>query len=299
MASDWDVRADSSKVRLKFFHRNRFALAYNTGGPVGDFYRPRPDFYPVYSPAGYLLTDQHTYRHVHHASIWLGHGRVGHRINNFYHNTPLDGRILTRQIGYQAGEDSLKLGSALDWVNIRGGVDLHETRLIDIVAQDRLYVLDWYTRLQPAEGPIPMLKDNHSLLCFRVADSMDVEDGGAILNANGQRDEEGCMMQHADWIDYSGPVAGHPCGVTLMNHPANLPSAWFVRNYGTVCLSPFNERDVVLEPDRPFEFRARFLLHDGGPDDIDIAGHWSAFIHRAAWENPLESNGVIETTLRL
>ncbi|MBI4551212.1 MAG: PmoA family protein [Candidatus Latescibacteria bacterium] len=283
----WEVRTDSSNVRLKFFYQDRFVLAYNTGGPMGDFFRPRPDFYPVYSPAGCLLTDQHTYRHVHHASIWLGHGRVGHPVNNFYHDTPRDGLITTKRIAHQIDGPSLILGSELDWVNIRGGVDLKELRLVEVIPAPGLYVLDWYTRIAPPERPITMLRDNHSFLCFRVADTIDVEDGGQIINTNGQRNEEECMRQPADWIDYSGTVTGHPCGLTLMNHPANPPSNWFVRNYGTVCLSPFLDRDVVLDPGQPLEFRARFLLHDGGPDDIDIPGHWQAFTHRPEWQNPL------------
>lgn len=283
----WEVRTDSSGVRLKCFYNDRFALAYNTGGPMGDFYRPRPDFYPVYSPAGYLLTDQHTYRHVHHASIWLGHGRVGHRVNNFYHDTPKDGAIVTKRIEHRIDGDTLVLGSELEWVNIRNGVDLVETRLVEIVPHDGLYTLDWYTRIHPLERPVVMLEDNHSFLCFRVADTIDVEDGGRIVNANGQCNEEECMRQPADWIDYSGTVAGHPCGITMMNHPLNPPSNWFVRNYGTVCLSPFLDRDVTLEPDVPMEFRARFLLHDGGLEDTDVAGYWTAFTRRKPWENPL------------
>lgn len=289
MADGWDVRTDSSKVRLKLFNDNRFVMAYNIGGPIGDFNRPRPDFYPVYSPAGYLLTDQHTYRHVHHASIWLGHGRVGHPVNNFYHDTPNDGRINTVTITHEIDGPSLLLGSELDWINIRGGLDLQELRLIEITIQNDFYVLDWYTRLAPPKHPVTMLEDKHSFLCFRVADAIDVEDGGSIINSNGQRNEEECMEQPADWIDYSGQITGHSCGVTLMNHPSNLPSGWFTRNYGTICLSPFLNRDVVIEPDTPLEFRARFLLHDGGPDDIDINGQWHAFKQRSTWKNPLTS----------
>lgn len=298
MSSIWDVRTDSSQVRLKLFCDDRFALAYNTGGPTGDFYRPRPDFYPVYSPMGYLLTDQSTYRHAHHASIWLGHGRVGHRVNNFYHNTPHDGRIITRRIAVETHEKSVRLGSELEWVNIRSGVDLQEIRLVEITRGDNCYIMDWLTRLKPPERHITMLQDNHSLLCFRVADTMDVEDGGQIVNSNGQINEEACMGQAADWIDYSGLVGAHRCGITLMNHPTNVPSGWFVRNYGTICLSPFLTIDRTLNPDVWFDFRARFVLHDGSLQDVPISPIWEAFTRRSEWPNPLESGGTLVTDLR-
>ena len=298
MSSVWEVRTDPSLVRLKLFCAGRLALAYNTGGPVGDFYRPRPDFYPVYSPLGYLLTDQSTYRHAHHASIWLGHGRVGHRVNNFYHNTPNDGRIITRRIAYGTCGNSVRLGSELEWVNIRNGVDLQEVRLVEITLEDGCYTLDWFTRLKSPERSITMLQDNHSLLCFRVADTMDVEDGGKIRNSNGQINEEACMGQVADWIDYSGLVGNHQCGITLMNHPSNVASGWFVRNYGTICLSPFLTNDRTLEPDVWFDFRARFVLHDGDLQDVSIPTLWEAFTKRTEWPNPLESDGTVVTELR-
>jgi hypothetical protein len=298
MTETWEARSDSSKTRVKIYRNNRFVLAYNTGGPIGDFYRPRPDFYPVYSPEGYLLTDQHTYRHIHHASLWLGHGRVGHRVNNFFHNTPHDGRIITRKIAWSSGEDAFRMGSELEWVNVKGGVDLKELRLFELSTEGRTHILDWHTRLVPADQPVVMLRDNHSFICFRVADTMDVEDGGHILNADGQVNEEGCMMRPTAWIDYSGPVAGHSCGITLMNHPDNAPSNWFVRNYGTVCLSPFNEADVPLSPDTPFEYRVRFLLHDDGPEDMDIDNLYRAFVQRAVQDNPLETGGATDPELR-
>ena len=78
------------------------------------------------------------------------------------------------------------------------------------------------------------------------------------------------MGESADWLDYSGMVVDKPVGVTLIPHPANPPSSFFVRNYGTI-LSNFaysgpytlKEGDTLLQ-------RFRILVHEGTADDVDI-----------------------------
>ena len=48
--------------------------------------------------------------------------------------------------------------------------------------------------------------------------------------------------QVADWGDYSGPLGEHALGITVMNHPANLP---------------------IL-------FRYRVVVHDGDRSAVDL-----------------------------
>jgi len=106
---------------------------------------------------------------------------------------------------------------------------------------------------------------------------MDAEDGGMIINSNGQIGEEQTMRQVADWVDYSGMVAGQKVGITLMKHPSNPPSAFFTRSYGT-CLCNFTLLNSYELPEgESVKQRFRILIHEGGHEDIDIAGYFNQF----------------------
>ena len=85
------------------------------------------------------------------------------------------------------------------------------------------------------------------------------------------------MRQPADWVDYSGVVAGRRVGITLMHHPSNPPSPYFVRNYGTVVRSFAINGPFVLKDGEALQQRFRTLVHSDGPDDVDIAGYHSDF----------------------
>lgn len=113
---------------------------------------------------------------------------------------------------------------------------------------------------------------------MRVADTMDVEDGGTILNANGQRNEEEAMRQVADWTDYSGVVASKKVGITLMNHPSNPPSAFFTRNYGTF-LTNFTLPDKYELPrGERLTQRFRILIHEGDATEANIGDGYRQFV---------------------
>ena len=85
------------------------------------------------------------------------------------------------------------------------------------------------------------------------------------------------MGQEANWVDYSGTVAGATVGVTLINHPANPPSPFFFRNYGTMmsCFTLNNAYEVKYG--ETLVMRFRLLVHEGGAQDVDISGYHQEF----------------------
>ena len=120
-------------------------------------------------------------------------------------------------------------------------------------------------------------QEKHAFLGVRVADTIDVEDGGKALNSNGQENEAEAMGQLADWVDYSGDVAGRRVGVTLMRHPDNPRSPYFVRDYGSMLCDFTLDGPFVLKQDETLLQRFRLLVHSGGPDEVDIAGYYASF----------------------
>ena len=90
------------------------------------------------------------------------------------------------------------------WVTKTGVRLLDEERNFTVILDEAVHIIDLTSTLIASQTDLTFAQDNHAFLGVRVADTMDVEDGGTILNANGQRNEEEAMRQSADWTDYSG-----------------------------------------------------------------------------------------------
>jgi len=278
-----DVRLVEEELRFKFYYKGQFCLAYNKGClRWGDFYLSRPNFFPVYSPSGRPVTTNCAYRYNHHRSIFIGHGKVN-GVNFFHDNNPT--RPNLGDIAFEGAEaettgTAVSLRTRNGWATKAGERVLTERREIAWTPGDQAHVLDVSSALTPCAGDVTFEKETHAYFGIRVADTIDVEDGGRVVNSNGQENEEGAMNQLADWVDYSGVVAGGPVGVTLMSHPSNPPSPYFVRNYGTF-LSNFTLRGpYVLKAGETLTQRFRVLIHEGRAEDVDIAGYYEEFARR-------------------
>jgi hypothetical protein len=81
------------------------------------------------------------------------------------------------------------------------------------------------------------------------------------------------MGKAADWIDYSG----HGVGITLMNHPANPPTPFFARDYGTVLSNLTLHEPVEIAAGDTLRQRWRGLAHDGADPDAEYRA-WAAGI---------------------
>jgi len=268
------------ELRFKFYHKGQFSLAYNKGSLTwGDFYLSRPNFFPVYSPSGRQVTTTCAYRYNHHKSVFLGHGKVN-GINFFHDNNPT--RTDLGDVAFEGAEiveadAAVTLRTKNGWITKAGKRMLSEARDITWTPGDEVHVLDVFSTLTSDVGDVTFEKDSHSFLGIRVADSMDVEDGGRVVNSNGQENEEGTMGQLADWVDYSGPVAQKWVGVTLMNHPSNPPSPYFVRNYGTFLSNFTLKGPYVLKDGESLRQGFRLLIHEGAAEEVDIARYHEAF----------------------
>ena len=109
---------------------------------------------------------------------------------------------------------------------------------------------------------------------FRVATPIAVKQGGAILDADGRRNEPQVWGNAADWCDYSGTIAGRHAGITIMGDPRNFrKNRHHARNYGALVANPFGQQsfgkgplsEVVVKPGESFRLRYGVLLHSGPP----------------------------------
>lgn len=268
-----DLQLVEEDLRFKFYYNGQFGLAYNKGyRDLGDFYLSRPNFFPVFSPSGRLVTTSSAYRYNHHRSIFIGHAKVN-GINFFHDNNHVRddlGDVLIESHESNTTDSSIGLKTKNNWTTKAGALYLKEDRDIVWTPGDQVHVLDISSSLVSQIGDVVFEKDTHSFIGVRVADTMDVEDGGRVVNSKGLVNEEEAMGQHADWLDYSGTVVDKSVGVTLMPHPDNPPSPYFVRNYGTILSNFTLDGPYTLKDGDTLLQRFRILVHEGTADDVDI-----------------------------
>ena len=274
-------RLVEEELRFKFYNGETFFLAYNKGCiHYGDMYKSRPDFYPVYSPSGREVTCTSAYRFNHHKSIFIGHANVN-GINFFHDNNPTrpnEGDIVLERSEHEIDANGIHITTHNGWITKKGVRVLDEERNFTVLPGEAAHIIDLTSTLIASQTDLTFGQDTHSFLGVRVADTIDVEDGGTILNSNGQRNEEEAMRQYANWTDYSGVVAGKKVGITLMNHPSNPPSPFFTRNYGTFLTNFTLLEKYELPQGGRLTQRFRILIHEGDAAEANIERYYQPFV---------------------
>ncbi len=234
----------------------------------------RPFFYPVNGPGGFSLTEfgkphDPPGSHAHHYSLWIAHASVGGQ--DFWSER---GGIIAHG-EFEDLEDGplfCRLVQKTRWIDETTEF-LLETRTVRVyraqeTAQENFRLMDLELEYTPAgSSPVTLGKTTFGFLAVRVAQSMTVFDGGGeIINANGDRNEQGAHLKRAPWIDLSGPTSQETwSGIAVFDHPENPghPTGWHCRNDGWAGASFNREREHTIEPGKKLRLRYRILLHEG------------------------------------
>ena len=244
----------------------------------------RPFFYPVNGPQGISLTElgkphDPTGRHRHHYSLWIAHNNVGG--HNFW--AEQGGIIAHRQIELlEDGPVFCRLAVRTVW---RDGPTecLDERRSLTVFqAGEGFRCMDLDLQFSPAgKQAVELGRTSFGFLAVRVAQSMTPFDGGGeILNANGQRNEQNAHLQHAAWLDQSGPITSEAwAGIAMLDHPRNVnhPTGWHCRNDGWAGASFNLDGPYRIEIGKPLHLRYRLVLHAGTAEEAKIEGHWKGY----------------------
>lgn len=251
----------------------------------------RPFLYPIVGPAGMSLTAWAPPDHPHHASLWFAHGKVSlegrapvdlwldrKREGHLRHDGFLAQEVADRQVRFLARQSWLT-GTPRQ----PGEPLLHSLLGVTIWTGERG---DWFMDLSLALsatcGALELGSTNESgLPMLRMADTVDVRDGGAVTDSEGRRNEAEIFGQRARWCDYSGPVNGREWnGITWLDHPGNRghPAPWFVRDYGPWAPHVnYFAGPIHLARGETLTFRFRLHIHGGMVDAGQAEALWEAF----------------------
>jgi len=238
----------------------------------------KPFWYPLYTPSGLRLTENSPADHPHHHSLWFGHSEV----NGFdiWSETGKEGRIVLQEI-----RDVVSGPVFAGWTETNAWLSPNQEKLLEEDRTHRLwrveqgYLLDIRFCFRATEGELRFGQAKDGGLGLRVADSMDVEDGGVIVNSNGERNEAGTFDRHADWIDFSGPIAGRIGGLALFNGPEVPKHPWFTRDYGPALSNFMRFEPYTLAEGEQLQLSFRVYLHDGDVATAQVAEQYQAYIH--------------------
>ncbi|HUT48142.1 MAG TPA: DUF6807 family protein [Alphaproteobacteria bacterium] len=246
----------------------------------------RAYLYPVFTPGGFAVTSESPADHPHHHSIWIGsdhvhclvpaaEGKHEEYTYNLYVNETFQGRapgaiMETATNGEPVGADRFRVTQSLEWRGPSewaawdGRVLAREERMLDVAAAASHYVIDVRSRVSPTEWDLVLGPTRHAYLNVRVAESIKVEAGGAMLDSRGNGDAHIITGSDAEWVGYSGPVGGgNNAGVAVMPHPDCGKPWWFVTDWGVITVGHYRDRQMRLPIGETAEFRFRVVVHDG------------------------------------
>lgn len=264
--------------RRYLFHDGRLVL----GISQGDF---RSYVFPLFTPAGQLVTSEAPADHPHHQSVWIGADHVHARVPasegqteeytyNFYVNEVFQGRapgsIAERACSFEiTASGAALIRQQLDWQGpaewaAPGGRQiLREERVLLVEQTDDATTIRLRSTLRPGRWPVQLGPTRHAYFNARVAESMQVQAGGRMLDERGVPIADR-QTPSAAWIDCVGPVGGgQEAGIALMPLTDQDEGSWFVADWGVMTWGPFRRRLRALDAGAALTLECCVIAHDG------------------------------------
>ncbi len=268
---------------------------------------PKPYLYPLRAVSGVSVTrsfpmdkvEGEAVDHQHHRAVWFAHSRVNgydYWNNEFSYTQPNLGHIfVTKVTKAESGAKSGEIDASAEWKQPDGTVVLIEDRKMIFHAGGPNRVIDFdFTLTAKVEAKFEDEKDG--VFAIRVASELEEANApgtkgqptvpartGIMTCADGKQKEASCWGTRADWMDYSGTVAGEKLGIAILDHPENPrhPTYWHARGYGLFAANIFGSSaftnkkepagDMTLKPGEKLHFRYRVVIHPGTLADAKIA----------------------------
>ncbi|MGE5327442.1 MAG: PmoA family protein [Deltaproteobacteria bacterium] len=289
------------------------------GKPFTAFYfgpnSPKPYLHPLRTAQGTIVTrgfpmvaniPGESHDHPHHRGLYFAHGDIngvdfwGEQVQTrkqqttggkYYANSEElpKGRTVFRKLEkMESGPDSATLKADFDLVGPDGKVMATETQEYVFSGDSNTRTIDCAFTITANHGPVKMGDTKEGTFAIRVAQEL-TGSKVQMLNSNGKVGEKEIWGKRADWVDYSGTVAGEKLGIAIFDNPQNLrhPTTWHARDYGLFAVNPFGEHDFyndpkrdgsyTIDPGKTLTFRYRVIIHHGDAAEAHIAEAYRSY----------------------
>ncbi len=284
------------------------------GRPFTTYYfgpqAPKPYLHPLRSARGTIVTrgfpmlkniPGESHDHPHHRAMYFAHGDIngidfwgeaefpekgpvvvkGKRYSS--EDLPKGRTVFRKLEEMRSGPDSGIVRASFDLVGPDGKAIGSETQAYTFRGDESERIIDCeFTLLADHGRPLKMGDTKEGTFAIRVVKALE-EPQVHMLNSSGGAGEKGIWGKQADWVDYSGTVAGENLGIAIFDHPASVkhPTYWHARGYGLFAVNPFGEHDFYNDPKRDgsvtipagssLVFRYRVLIHPGDAAEAKVA----------------------------
>ncbi len=235
-----------------------------------------PFFFPVNGPSGSSVTSMRNGTYPHHSSLFFGCDMVNG--GNYWQEDLDRGRIISvnAEILKQGG-DTVIISDECIWSRPGAQSPIKDTRKITITTPSATVRQIDFDITMEILMDVQINKTNHSLFSARMAADLSVNNGGTMVNSEGNKSEKGTFGIGASWIDFNGKRGKQVEGLAILQHPTNpwYPSPWFTRDYGFISPTPMywpqNGKNTLLKKGDRLILRYRVLIHSGDEKEARIA----------------------------
>ena len=163
-----------------------------------------------------------------------------------------------------------------------GRVIATETQTFAFQGDDRLRIVDCEFIVYADHGPVTFGDTKEGTFAVRLGPELSAPNDH-MLNSNGGADEAAIWGKRADWVAYSGEVAGKPVSVAVFDSPQSFrhPTTWHARAYGLLAANPFGFREFTkdaaqdgswtIPEGKSLLFKYRLLISDGTLSSSQLA----------------------------
>ncbi len=287
------------------------------GKPFTDFITEGPDYakpylWPIRAASGTVVTrywpmdkthEGETKDHPHHRGLWLGQDEVNGF--NFWANEPSvnqknPGHQIVRNLKVKSGGETGTIRCDIEWT-AGGKVLLVEHRTMTFYSGDAAgpqnRQIDFDIDMEP-KTKVVFGDTKEGTFSMRLAPWLEYPQKrgpqepkrtGAMVNAQGGRDEDNVWGKKSEWVDYSGETNGEKIGIAMFDNPKNPghPNRWHTRGYGLFGINPFGLHDfdknapgpggMTIEPGHNLHYRFRVLIHPGDSETAKIADQYRKY----------------------
>lgn len=197
----------------------------------------RPFMGPVFASDGTQFTrfEPHHKEHPHQRSVFVGVGDVN-GVDCWNEKGEGKGKITLDSVLEYGGGETAVVSVRLVWSSIDDGTKLvDEVRTICFEKKTDCIAVSISSQFIASYGDVTFGQTKEAgPLGVRVADALQVDNGGTFTNSEGGVNEDECWGKTAKWCNYFGTVDGKTLGVACYDRKTNphWPTAWHIRNYG-------------------------------------------------------------------
>jgi len=229
--------------------------------------------FPVYTPAGVLVTQEAPPDHPHHQGVWAGLEIDGHDLWNagsfgkaHHRQTNL---LPLAQIIPVIDPRGVTFSHEIVWETADGTVLLHERRIVRLTAGVDCNRIEWHAVFTATDRAVTLGRTKEAGLALRVPPHWETRFGGVIRNAVGGVGEAACFDSESPWLNIQGSAGnGAQAGVILV--PRSQPCPWFTRDYGCHVYNPLRHHSIALQPGETFSLVLAVLAYDGALSVAEI-----------------------------